>query len=503
MAYFSKNTGMAYIIGVDIGTSSTKVIAAGEDGKVMAHHQQDYKINQPRPGWGEQDPEEILQAVKSGIRSVATIMRYAPAAISFSSAMHSVMALDKNGKALTPLIIWADNRSQSIADNLKASENKREVSGNTPEASANTLFEQTGVPIHPMSPLCKIIWIKENYPEADKFIGVKEYVFHKFFGRYITDHSIASATGLFNIHTATWNEASLRTAGITADQLPEPVSSDTIITGLDASIASELGIPADTKFTAGASDGCLAQLGSNALDEGHATLTIGTSGAVRMAVDHPAVDKKARLFTYILTPGRFVTGGAINNGGVLLQWFLDAFVKNVSGQGMSIDAGLQQALAIPPGSEGLLCLPYLHGERAPIWDGHATGTFIGVRPLHNSWHFMRAMLEGMAYGLREITDALEETAGPVKKISISGGFTASALWVQLVADVLQRELHLQEEGDASAMGAVLLGFQALGQKVTFAAGEEKVFKPSTEHKDIYSEGYARHGKVYQALKGLF
>lgn len=486
---------MEYIIGVDLGTSSAKVIAVRQDGKVMAHSQQEYTITQPEPGHSEQDPDVILQAVKNGIRSVATIMKDPPAAVSFSTAMHSVMAMDGAGKALTPLIIWADNRSQPVADRLRQ----------TPLAAS--LHQQSGTPVHAMSPLCKIIWWKEQVPEvfgtAACFIGIKEYIFYYFFGRYITDHSTASATGLFNIHDLQWNTASLEAAGITAAQLPELVSSDSIITGLLEKVAQELGIPANTRFIAGASDGCLAQLGSNALDKGHATLTIGTSGAVRMAIDQPLTDPEGRLFTYVLTPGHFVTGGAINNGGVVLQWYLDSFLQSATEKPLHVDAGLQQAMNTPPGAEGLLCLPYLHGERAPVWDGHAKGAFIGVQPQHTTWHFMRALLEGMAMGLLSITEALEETAGKVGKISVSGGFTHSPEWVQLMADVFQRPMHLRQESDASAMGAVLLGFQTLKIDTSFGVVPEKVFSPRTEHAAVYRKAYAIHGKLYGALKDIF
>ncbi|ACU58318.1 gluconokinase [Chitinophaga pinensis] len=486
---------MEYIIGVDLGTSSAKVIAVRQDGKVMAHSQQEYTITQPAPGHSEQDPDVILQAVKNGIRSVATIMKDPPAAVSFSTAMHSVMAMDGDGKALTPLIIWADNRSQPVADRLRHT------------SLAASLHQQSGTPVHAMSPLCKIIWWKEQAQEvfgaAACFIGIKEYIFYHFFGRYITDHSTASATGLFNIHELTWNTASLETAGITAAQLPELVSSDSIINGLLETAAQELGIPANTRFIAGASDGCLAQLGSNALDKGHATLTIGTSGAVRMAIDQPLTDEEGRLFTYVLTPGHFVTGGAINNGGVVLQWYLDAFLQSATEKPLHVDAGLQQAMSTPAGAEGLLCLPYLHGERAPVWDGHAKGAFIGVQPQHTTWHFMRALLEGMAMGLLSITEALEETAGKVEKISVSGGFTHSPEWVQLMADVFQRPMHLRQESDASAMGAVLLGFQALKIETGFGAVSEKVFEPRTEHAAVYRKAYAIHGKLYGALKDIF
>lgn len=487
---------MEYVIGVDIGTSSAKVIAVLQDGSVKAHHQQEYPIEQPEPGYSEQDPARILQAVKNGIRSVATLMKHSPVAVSFSTAMHSVMAVDGKGEALTPLIIWADNRSQAVVDRLQQ----------TP--LARTLQQQTGVPVHPMTPLCKILWWKEEAPEvfsnAAKFIGIKEYIFFHFFGRYITDHSTASATGLFNIHEERWNPLSLETAGISEEQLPVAVHSYTVIKGLRPEVAGETGIPDTTPFVAGASDGCLAQLGSNALDAGHATLTIGTSGAVRMAVDRPVVDEQGRLFTYILTPGVYITGGAINNGGVVLQWYLHSFMQVITEKPLQVDAELQQALNTPAGSEGLICLPYLHGERAPVWDGHAKGAFIGVQPQHTTWHFLRSMLEGMAYGLLGITEALEQTAGPVTRISVSGGFAASPQWIQLMADVFQRPMYLQPESNASAMGAVLLGFRALGIETKFTANAaEKVFQPDPAFAAVYKKACTVHAKLYSALKDLF
>jgi gluconokinase len=486
----------AYIIGVDIGTSSTKVLAVRQDGKVVAHHQQDYSTQQPQPGYSEQDPEEILKAVVCGIRSVAGILKQAPEAISFSCAMHSVIAVDKDHQALTPLIIWADNRSQSIADRVRQS----------PEGSK--LYEATGVPVHPMSPMCKITWWKEEAPEifqaAAYFIGIKEFIFYRFFGKYITDHAIASATGLFNIHTLEWNEPSLQLAGIDASKLPEAVPCATVITGLSAKCATEMDIPETTKFVAGGSDGCLAQLGSNALDAGHASLTIGTSGAVRMTINKPVTDAQGRLFTYVLKPDNFIIGGASNNGGVLVQWFIDAFVQAVADRKIPVESALQKAFEIPPGSDGLLCLPYFHGERAPVWDGHTKGTFIGVLPHHNAWHFMRAILEGMAYGLLSITEALKETAGDIKKISVSGGFTASEEWVQMMADIFQCEMHLHKESDASAMGAVLIGFEAVKIKPAFKDVQPvKIFSPSATLAETYRPAFVVYKKLYGALKDIF
>jgi gluconokinase len=479
----------AYIIGVDIGTSSTKSIVRGMNGKILAVFQQPYTTQHPQPAYSEQDPEVILDAVKTGIREVVKKVGTAPAAIAFSSAMHSVMAIDSSGKPLTPLIIWADNRSEPCALALR----------DTP--AGQQIYRQTGTPVHAMSPLCKIMWLREQQPalfaQTALFVGIKEYIFHHFFDTWITDHSIASATGLFDIHTLQWCKPALAAAGITAAQLPAPVPAGHVIKGLTEDMAIALGIPASTPFVIGGSDGCLAQLGSGAMDEGHATLTIGTSGAVRMAGRQPLTDAHARLFTYLLTDDIYITGGATNNGGVVLQWLVRDFlqkplsdINHLVNEGLSVDAGR------------LLCLPYLLGERAPVWNSHASAAFIGIQPQHTSAHFTRAVLEGICFALFSIKAALSETAGPVRKISVSGGFTSSPGWIQLMADIFGQDMHLQQESDASALGAILLAARVLGwpDPEQRATATEVVFKPDASQFEGYQQKYRRFLKLYERLE---
>lgn len=477
----------AYIIGVDIGTSSTKSIVQGMDGKIQAVFQQAYVTSHPQPGYSEQVPGVILEAVMTGIREAATRMGYAPAAVSFSSAMHSIMAIGADGEELTPLIIWADNRSESNALALR----------DTPEGQL--IYRQTGTPVHAMSPLCKIMWLREQEPvvfaATAMLPGIKEYIFHHFFGSWLTDHSVASATGLFDIHTLSWNDMALKVAGITAAQLPRPVPANHMVKGLLPSIAETLGIPANTPFMIGGSDGCLAQLGSGALDPGHATLTIGTSGAVRMAGTRPLTDAAGRLFTYLLTDDIYITGGASNNGGVVLQWLVRDFLQ----QPLSALNGLvEAALVTDPGK--LLCLPYLLGERAPVWNSHASAAFIGIQPQHTPAHFTRAVLEGVCFALLSIKEALAETAGPVQKISVSGGFTNSPGWIQLLADIFGQEMHLQQESDASALGAILLAARELGWPEREEQQAQTVFTPDASRFEGYRRKYGMFRKLYQQIE---
>ncbi|HEY9257217.1 gluconokinase [Chitinophaga sp.] len=482
----------AYIIGVDIGTSSTKSIVRRKDGKVLTVFQQPYTTQHPQPGYSEQDPDVILAAVKAGIREAAAQLGGAPAAISFSSAMHSILAVNSEGEPLTPLIIWADNRSESYALALRDTQEGQRI------------YRQTGTPVHAMSPLCKIMWLREQQPvlfaQTALFSGIKEYIFHHFFGCYITDHSIASATGLFDIHTLQWCAPALAVAGITATQLPQPVPADHMINGLRPDIAAELGIPVNTPFIIGGSDGCLAQLGSGAMDTGHATLTIGTSGAVRMAGQQPLTDARARLFTYLLTDDVYITGGASNNGGVVLQWLVRDFLQkplsalnDLVGEALEVDAGR------------LLCLPYLLGERAPVWNSHASAAFIGIQPQHTPVHFTRAVLEGICFALYSIKTALLETAGPVHKISVTGGFTSSPGWIQLLADIFGQDMYLQQESDASALGAIMLAASALGwpEPDDSTGDTAAVFKPDVRKFEGYQEKYRRFLMLYNQLELLF
>lgn len=481
----------SYIIGVDIGTSSAKTIGLSlQNEGVAGVFQQAYVTRYPQPGYAEQDPLLLLDAVKKGIREVVSQAGRPPAAVAFSSAMHSIMAVDKAGHALTPLLLWADNRSEPQALALRDTE------------AGKRLYRQTGTPVHAMSPLCKLRWMREEQPElfarAAIFPGIKEYILHHFFGRYISDHSIASATGLFDIAALQWCPEALDYAGITAAQLPEPVPATFRLPPLLPAVAAELGIPADTPFIIGGSDGCLAQLGSRALDPGHATITIGTSGAVRMASSRPQTDAHGRLFTYLLTDDVYITGGATNNGGALLQWLVRDFLRMPL---TALQPLVEEALQTDTGS--LLCLPYLLGERAPIWNSHATAAFVGIQPGHTAAHFMRAMLEGICFTLLSIRQALTETAGPVQRISVSGGFTATPGWIQLLADIFGQEMTLHQQNDASALGAILLAANVLQLPVGSGEGPAAtVFHSDSGKYEGYQKKFERFLRLYDAVKDI-
>jgi len=477
------------VIAIDIGTTSTKALAVLPAGSVVAQHQVFYPTAFPKPGYAEQDANEICNAVINSLQAIANQINLSEAvAISFSSAMHSLVAVDVNGRALTPLITWADTRSVAQANQLRNSD------------EGVTLQHETGTPVHPMSPLCKLIWMRESgvaeFRSAYKFISIKEFVWHRLTGEFKIDYSIASATGLFDIHQQVWSKKALELAGISSDQLSEAVP---------ATYQSFISLPAlknlhHLPLLIGASDGCLAQLGSNAMQPGVLTITLGTSGAVRRSASRQLHDPEGRLFNYLLTGNETVAGGATNNGTVVLDWF----IREIAQPEMNLQATITNACAnIAAGSEGLLALPFLQGERAPVYNPQARGIFFNVSMQHTQQHFAHALLEGICYELKWITESVETVCGPSAKIVVSGGITRFPEWVQMLADVLNRTLFVTAVHDASALGAAYLAFKAHGISFQSEVAGHTVFRPNVTQIQSYEQGYRQFKMLYEAVKNLF
>ena len=493
---------MQVIIGVDIGTTSAKAIAFTPAGQVLCSHYQEYPIYRPEPEYSEQDPGEVLAAVSHTLsQTIAGINQEHLLGISFSCAMHGLLAVDPVGQPITRCLIWADNRSQAQAEVLQ------------PSGAGQDIYRHTGTPIHPMSPLCKLLWMRENQPDllrqAHKFLSIKEYIFYRFFGKYLIDYSLASATGLFDIRQLRWYPPALELAGIRPEQLSSPVSTLHQEHQLDPAYARQLGLRRPVPFIIGASDGCLANLGAGATQPGLAALTIGTSGAIRIMAAQAAGENQQQLFSYILSPDRYVVGGPVNNGGLILRWFRDAFGAGLQeqAQAQGIDAYdllIAQAAAVPAGSQGLIFLPYLQGERAPIWDAAARGVFFGIGIHHSQAHFCRAVLEGILFNIYQIGRALEAASGPIREIHAGGGFARSRFWVQLLADIFQKKVYITETIESSAWGAALLGLEALqwqaGPGEALPGKNQQEFVPDPEKHAVYQQNFSIFEKLYPLLK---
>ncbi|WP_026486791.1 gluconokinase [Caldanaerobius polysaccharolyticus] len=499
---------MDYIVAVDIGTTGTRSIAFNREGVIISKKVIEYPIYNPRPTWSEQDPEEIFKAVLESIKDVVAENDYSGnklAGISFSSAMHSLLAVDHRGNPLTRCIIWADTRSESYARLIKES------------GAGHSIYMRTGTPVHPMSPLCKLLWMKDNdrevFDKAYKFISIKEYVFYKLFSKYIVDYSIASATGLFDIYKLKWDDEALNLIGISPDKLSVPVLPTYIVKGLKDEYARYLNIDKGVPFIVGASDGCLSNLGTNAVKPGVAAVTIGTSGAIRVVSPKPASDPEERIFSYILTENHYVLGGPVNNGGIALKWFKDNFypleAKSAEKENVNFyDVLTQKAGGISPGAGGLVFLPYLLGERAPHWNANVRGVFFGVNITHTREHFLRALMEGVVYGIYSVGKALEQVTGSVEKIYATGGFVRSPLWVKILSDVFNKEVLIAESYESSCLGAAVLAMKSLGlinaiEDVEKMVPVSQTIYPDKAIHDIYFKLFEIYERLYDHLKDEF
>ncbi len=485
---------MKYYLGVDIGTTSTKAVAFDEASGMLAKHSVVYDMQHSQPNYSEQEPVEIFKAVVTCINKVVGEMENtAPVFISFSAAMHSLMAVDENGNALTKLITWADNRAADNAENIKNS------------ADGKRFYNKTGVPVHAMSPFSKLLWMKENEPsvfdKAYKFIGIKEYIFYKLFREYVVDAGIASATGLLNIESLQWDEMVLNYVGITAERLARVVSVKEIfyLKNTKQEYDGEvLNISPGTPFVIGGSDGAMANVAEAAKSTNAMVITVGTSIAVRITTKKIMLDGHMRTFCYHAKDDAYIIGGAGNNGGIVLQWLKE----NIFNDNENYDVFFALAKDVAAGSDGLIFLPYILGERAPYWDAKAKGIFFGLTVGHNKAHIIRAAMEGVVYALYSIGKILMEK-NEIAEIYTGGGFAQNELWLQMLADMFNKEILINNTVESSALGAVITGMETLELKAFEVKKPFAVFKPVAADHETYIKSFEKFERLYFLLKEEF
>jgi gluconokinase len=492
---------MKNIIAIDLGTTNCKAVIVTQKAKVLKAFHIPIKPVQPRQGWNEQDPGIIFKAViKLLQQSIVFCKTENVACVCFSAAMHSLLAVDKNGKPLMNMMTWADLRSAHYAHELEQ------------KPIAKELYKTTGVPIHAMSPLCKLIWLKHEathiFTKAYKFISIKEFIFLKLFGSYVTDYSIAASTGLFDERNLCWYDKALKLAGITTAHLSALVPVEYCETSLLPAIKKKLNIRNEIPFALGASDGALANLGCGIVDKLNAAVTVGTSGAVRITSNQYMIDPKQRLFCYYITDGFYITGGAINNGGIALQWLIENVFQDDFNNEQKLKILFNKASQINAGADALIFLPYILGERAPVWNENAKGAFIGLTFSHTKAHIIKAVLEGICYSIVDVMQALEETSGNIKNIYLSGGIIKSAQWVQILADISGKQILINEGADASALGAAFIGMKAIGlvkhiSEAKMFLKNVKTFSPDKSNHSIYKKYFQTYRNLYGKLKDTF
>ena len=483
---------MDVLIGVDAGTTSIKAVTAGPDARVRDAVSVGCPLLVPRPGWAELDPARLTSAAVQTLVAVAARARErgdTVVGISLSAAMHGLLPMAEDGTPLGPLVTWADGRAAAQAAALVA------------DGRARGLHARTGTPVHAMSPMVKLAWWAARSPDltaaTPRWGGVKELLLWALCGRPdLVDLSCASATGLYDSAGRTWDEQALDIAGVRPGQLAEVVPTTHVLSGLRSEVARAAALPVDLPVVVGAADGALANLGTGAVRPHVAAVSLGTSGALRIVVPRPTVDPTGRLFCYALTEQHWVLGGSVNNGGSVVRW---AALALAAGDGPppegedadALDARLlAEAAGVPAGSDGLLCLPYLLGERAPWWRSGLRGAFLGLRREHRRPHLVRAAVEGVCQQLALVRDAFDASALPVDEVRATGGAVASDLWTRTLAATLDLPVRVADSPEGTGLGACLLGMHALGHLPDLDAATALVavcepIEPDPAHAALY------------------
>ncbi|WP_067730381.1 gluconokinase [Oceanobacillus damuensis] len=485
------------IIGLDIGTTSAKAVIFDLKGKLIAESEEMVTTYYPQQGWVEQNPDEVEAAcrvaMKNAIGQVAE-EKYELLATGISCAMHSLICVDENSVPLSNMLIWSDGRSSELAERLM-------------ETRGKEIYTRTGTPIHPMTPFMKLIWMRENnyeaYEKASCYLTFKEYLLQKWFGKCAIDYSMASSTGLMNVKELDWDKEALELAGIKREQLSPIVPPTEVFTSLIEEVADEIGISKELPFVIGAADGQLANLGSGATSPGEVNVSVGTSGAIRQFVNGAPANDEMETFTYAFSDKTSIIGGPTNNGGIALQWFKD--VIEFKGTHDELLAGAED---VKPGSEGIIFLPYINGERAPLWNQRAKGNFFGLGIGHKKEHLARAVLEGITFNIYQIGQSLERMAGEPKKISVNGGLSKSRLWVQIMADVFGMEIHISDTHHNAAWGAAWTSLVGIGEAESFNAIKEnmpaeEVIEPNMENHENYLTIFDKYERIAKDLSVYF
>ena len=486
------------VIGLDIGTTSAKAVVFDMKGKLIAEAEEMIETYYPQADWVEQNPIEVEAACLVAMKQVvnkANANQDEFLATGISCAMHSLICMDEQFEPLSNMLIWSDGRSSKQAEALMQSEQGKEI------------YARTGTPIHPMTPLMKLIWMRENnyepYEKAAHFMTMKEYLLQKWFGKRTIDYAMASSTGLMNIKELDWDSTALAAAGVEREQLSAIVAPTETFTTIDTQIAAEIGIAHDHPFVIGAADGQLANLGSGATAPGEVNISVGTSGAIRQFVQGSPVNEVMETFTYAFSEERSIIGGPTNNGGIALQWFKDIIEFNGTH-----DELLAGAKDVEPGADGIIFLPYVNGERAPLWNQKAKGNFFGLCIGHKKEHMTRAVLEGIAFNIYQISQSLEKMAGESKKISVNGGLSKSELWVQILADIFGSDIHISDTHHNAAWGAAWTALVAIGEAESFDdikenMPAEKVIHANNDNHEIYLKIFEKYERMVSDLMVYF
>jgi xylulokinase len=501
---------MSYLMGIDVGTTGTRAVIARPDGTIVGAATGDHKpMRMPKPGWAEQDPEDWWQATTVAVQGAlanAGLKGSDIKAVGLSGQMHGVVLLDRANTVLRPSLIWCDQRSQPQCDWITA------------QVGPERLIQLVSNPALTGFSAPKLLWIRDNepaiYERAAHFLLPKDFVRYRLTGEFATEVSDASGTLLFDVSNRRWSQEMLSALNIDPELLPKVYESPKITGTITREAALLTGLVAGTPVVGGAGDQAASAVGNGIVLPGLTSSTLGSSGVMFAYTGAPKLDPGGRIHTFChAVPGKWHVMGVTQGAGLSLRWYRDHLgtAENLyaSQTGTDVyDLLIREAERVPPGSDGLLFLPYLMGERTPHLDPEARGMWFGLTAAHTRGHLVRSILEGVAFSLRDSLEIFKELAIPVEQIRVSGGGSRSFTWRQIQADVYGKEVVTLKTSEGSAFGAALLA--GVGAKVYSSVEESareaiqvtECLYPRASRSAIYDHQYDIYRHLYPAVREL-
>jgi xylulokinase len=487
------------LLGIDVGTGGTRAVLLDDTGRVLSAATAEHtEMASPQLGWAEQDPRDWWRAARAAVKDcLAQTNTKASeiAAIGLSGQMHGLVMLDAAGEVVRPALIWCDQRTEE------------ECRAITERVGAKRLIDLVANPALTGFTLPKIWWVRghepENWSRVRSVMLPKDYVRFKLTGARATDVADASGTLMFDVVNRRWSAEMLQASDLQSEILPEVFESPEITGRVSKEGAESSGLREGTPVVAGGGDQAAGAVGMGIVEPGNVSATIGTSGVVFAATSSPVVEPKGRIHTFChAIPGRWHVMGVTQGAGLSLRWFRDQF------GGASYDVLMKEAAAAPAGADGLLWAPYLMGERTPHLDPNARGALVGLTAQHTRAHVIRAILEGVAFSLRDTFTIFRDLGVPVKSIRLGGGGARSPLWQQIQADVYGMPVNLIAAEEGAAYGAGLLAgvgagaWPSVDEACKTAVHVAKRVEPHTENVDLLNRRYEEYAKLYPALRGI-
>lgn len=500
---------MALLLGIDVGTTGIKALAVHPDGTIKAESFSGYEISSPHPKWAEQDPGDWWNAFCSATNELLQkgINAEEIKAIGLSGQMHTSVFLDRNKNVIRPAILWCDVRTTRQCEII----NERVGFEVLREEASNPALEGFTAP--------KVLWLREHEPDNFRrlrhLLIAKDYIRYRLTGELATDVSDAAGTIMFNVGNREWSDKILAALEIDPEILPPAVGSHEISGAVTREASAATGLPEGTPVVGGGADNACAAVGTGIIQEGTVQSSIGSSGVVLAALATHRVDEKMRLHCMNhAAPGMWYLMGVMLTAGLSLKWFKQTLCQSEMEQaqhkGIDIyDLLSRTAESVPPGSEGLLFLPYLQGERTPHADADARGMFAGLSLRHAKAHMVRAVMEGVAFGLRDSLELVRELGVHVNEIVLVGGGAKSALWRQIQADVFGQVVCILNVKDAAPFGAALLAGVGAGVFDTCKEAVNKTVQKSDEiapipaHVELYERAYSLYRSLYPSNRDVF